>query len=49
MKNSGSQPQAVVELEGFTRELRVLWHPAAVEMKPQIEACVRLLAAACKT
>ncbi len=88
MKNSGSQPQAVVEctshaqvveaasrkgmagvvpefiarrateigmhsvpvteLEGFTRELRVLWHPAAVEMKPQIEACVRLLAAASK-
>lgn len=36
----------IEELAGFARELRVLWHPAAVEMKPQIEGCVRTLAAA---
>jgi DNA-binding transcriptional LysR family regulator len=38
----------VAELEGYSRELRVLWHPAAVEMKPQIEGCVRQILAALK-
>lgn len=42
---SGLHSVRMVELEGFTRELRILWHPAALEMKPQIEACIRLLAA----
>jgi len=41
----GLHSVAVAELEGFTRELRLLWHPAAVEMKPQIESCVRQLVA----
>lgn len=37
------------ELEGYTRELRLLWHPAAVEMKPQLERlCRQLLAALSK-
>jgi len=46
---SGLHSLRLVELEGFTRELRILWHPAALEMKPQIEACIRMLAAGSKT
>jgi len=44
----GLNSVAVVELEGFARELRLLWHPAAVEMKPQVEGCLRQLVAAAK-
>ncbi len=40
----------IKELAGYSRELRVLWHPAAVEMKPQILECVRdLLASVSKS
>ena len=44
----GLKAYQIAEMKGYERELRVLWHPASVEMKPQIEACVRLLAAAFK-
>ncbi len=44
----GLHSLGIKELEGYSRELRVLWHPASVEMKPQIEACVRRLVRALK-
>ena len=45
----GIVSRPVTELAGYSRELRVLWHPASVEMKPQIERCVRQLFAALKS
>lgn len=39
----------IKEMEGFFRELRVLWHPSAASLKPQIEESVRGLVVAMKS
>lgn len=44
----GLRSLQINELAGYSRELRVLWHPAAVEMKPQVQSCVRRLVAGVK-
>lgn len=43
-RERGLHSLEVLDLKGFVRELRLLWHPAAVEMKPAIERCLRAVA-----
>ena len=44
----GLHVHSIKQLGAYSRELRILWHPASVEMKPQIESWVRRLLAAMK-